>query len=124
MRYTSTARKDGRWWVVQNDQHPGAISQLTQLSQAADHQREAIAFVADVDPDDIEVEVRPVVDHAVEKLIAEAAYQRETAEALMASASDNTRKAVHVMRDQGLTVRDIGTILGVSFQRAAQLLNS
>ena len=25
--FTSTARRDGRWWVVQCDQWPGAISQ-------------------------------------------------------------------------------------------------
>ncbi len=43
MTYTSQARKEGRWWVVQNDQQPGAISQVTRLDQAADAQREARA---------------------------------------------------------------------------------
>jgi len=46
--FTSTARKDGRWWVVQCDQQPGAISQVARLDQAPAHQREAIAFVADL----------------------------------------------------------------------------
>jgi len=41
--FTSTARKDGRWWVVQCDQHPGAISQVARLDQAQEHQREAAA---------------------------------------------------------------------------------
>jgi len=39
--FTSTARKDGRWWVVQCDQYPGAISQVARLDQAQEHQREA-----------------------------------------------------------------------------------
>ena len=35
-QFTSTARKDGRWWVVKCDQHPGAISQVARLDQAQD----------------------------------------------------------------------------------------
>lgn len=57
IHYTSTARRDGRWWVVQNDQHPGAISQAATLEDAARDQQEAIAFVAGVDPAAVRVEV-------------------------------------------------------------------
>jgi len=60
--FTSTARKDGRWWVVQCDQHPGAISQVARLDQAQEHQREAIAFVAGLPREVISVTVRTVTE--------------------------------------------------------------
>ena len=58
MQYTSQARKEGPWLVVQNDQVPGAISQVARLDQAAEAQREAIAFVEDIAVDQVEVLVR------------------------------------------------------------------
>jgi hypothetical protein len=60
LTYTSRAHRDGQWWVVQNDQLPGAISQVDRLDQAADAQREAIAFVAGVPAETIEVVIRTV----------------------------------------------------------------
>jgi hypothetical protein len=56
--YTSHARKEGSWWIVQNDQEPGAISQVAELDQAADAQREAIAFVVNVPAASIDVSIR------------------------------------------------------------------
>ncbi len=60
--FASTACKDGRWWVVQFDQQPGAISQVARLNHAKEHQREAIAFVADLPQETIMVTVRTVLD--------------------------------------------------------------
>ena len=57
MKYTATARRDGLWWVVQCDQLPAAISQVRRLDQAPDIHREAIAFVAAIPADQIEVDV-------------------------------------------------------------------
>jgi hypothetical protein len=56
--YTSQARKEGPWWIVQNDQEPGAISQVAELDHAADAQRDAIAFVANLSAQSIEVVIR------------------------------------------------------------------
>jgi len=46
---------------VQCDQHPGALSQVKRLDQAAEEHREAIAFVAEVPVDEVDVEVRQLV---------------------------------------------------------------
>lgn len=58
--FTATARRDGKWWVVQCDQHPTAFSQVTRLDRAEEVHREAIAFVADIPIADVTVTVRPV----------------------------------------------------------------
>jgi hypothetical protein len=47
-----------------NPFHPVPISQVTRLDQAQDHQREAIAFVADLPHEAITVSVRAVLDPA------------------------------------------------------------
>ena len=52
--YTVTAERSGRWWALQCVEVPGAISQVTRLDQA-DVIKEAIAWVADVHEDSIEI---------------------------------------------------------------------
>ncbi len=61
IRYAATARRVDGWWIVQCDQHPGALSQVRRLDQAVEVHREAIAFVAQVPIHDVEVrvEIRP-----------------------------------------------------------------
>lgn len=122
MRFTSTARKDGRWWVVQNDQHAGALSQVTRLADAEAHQREAIAFVAGLDETDVDVEVHVQLQPAVQRALERAASMRERAHKLERDAGERRRAAAVAMKNQGYTVRDIGEVLGVSYQRAHQLV--
>ena len=122
--FTSTAGKDGRWWVVQCDQHPGAISQVARLDQAQDHQREAIAFVADLPVETISVTVQVVLDPTITVELEEADRLRHEAESTAELSAGLRRQAALAMKAAGLTVRDIGTVLHVSHQRAHQLLNS
>lgn len=81
MTYTPHAHRDGSWWVVQNDQHPGAISQVKRLDLAAAVQREAIAFVADVDQTDVVVVIRAELEPALARSLEEANAIRAEAEA-------------------------------------------
>ena len=121
--YTSTARRDGRWWVVQCDQHPGALSQVARLDQAVEHQREAIAFVADVRESDVEVTVVPVIDPAVREDLETVHALREHAATDEREAAERWQRAARTLKAEGLTVRDIGAVLGVSYQRAHQLVS-
>lgn len=123
-RYTSTARKDGRWWVVQCDQEPGALSQVVRLDQAAEHQREAIAFVTGLAQDEIEVAVVPVIDDEARRLLDQAHQDRAQAEELAEQASREIQQAARLMVQKGLSLRDVGSVLGVSHQRAHQLVNA
>lgn len=121
-RYTVTAERGRRWWVLQCVEHPGAISEVARLDQAPTAMREAIAFVAGVDPSDVEVDLRPVVPDAVGSHVRAAARLREEAHRANREAAAEARAAARVLRDAGLSVRDVGTVLGVSHQRAHQLL--
>jgi hypothetical protein len=122
--FTSSARKDGRWWVVQCDQHPGAISQVARLDQAQEHQREAVAFVAGVSQEVIAVTVRTVLDPAITIELEQADRLRRQAESAAGLSAQRRRHAALAMKAAGLTVRDIGTVLRVSHQRAHQLVSN
>lgn len=60
-RYTVTAERGTGRWVLQCVEHPGALSEVTRLDQAAEAMREAIAFVAEVEAGDVEIELQPRV---------------------------------------------------------------
>ncbi|MDR3068546.1 MAG: hypothetical protein LBU50_03490 [Cellulomonas sp.] len=122
MRYTSTAVRDGRVWSVRCDQHPSAASIVTRLADAADHQREAIAVVAGVDAADVEVEVTVSLPDGVRDHIERAAALRTRAAESNHAAASEARAAAALLAGSGIPLRDVGTILGVSHQRAHQLV--
>jgi superfamily II RNA helicase len=69
---------------------------------------------------DIVVKIETKMPHLVKDLEKAQAKMRE-ANRLQEEASSAIREVVGQMRDQGLTMRDIGVLLGVSPQRVAQL---
>jgi hypothetical protein len=121
--YTVTAERGQRRWSLQCDEVPGAISEVTRLDQAEDVMREAIAFVADVDEADVEVTLHIVLpSEEYREHQRRAARLREDAKLANEQAALEARRAATALRDDGLSVRDIGTVLGVSHQRAQQLI--
>lgn len=122
MTYTSHAHRENGWWIVQNDQHPGAISQVRRLDRAAEVQREAIAFVAGVPAASIDVSVRADLAPVFADSLREATALRAEAQEKESRASELRAGIARALAADGLTVRDIGAVLGVSYQRAHQLL--
>lgn len=123
MSYTATARRDGVWWVVQCDQLPAAISQVRRLDQAADVHREAIAFVAGVPAAEVAVEVTADVPTSISDNLRRVAALRAEATSAELEARELWSAAARELQANGFTVRDVGTVLGVSYQRAHQLVS-
>ncbi|GAB3057652.1 hypothetical protein [Sediminivirga luteola] len=122
-RYTVTATRTGRWWALQCDEVPGALSQAVSLEEAERIMPEAIAYVAGVPEDQVEVTIVPVIpDEARDHMEAAKRLREESARANRAAAEE-ARQAARALRASGLSVRDTGYALGVSKQRAAQLVN-
>lgn len=119
--YTATATRGTRSWTVQCDQVPAAISEVTRLDQAADHQREAIAFVLGVAESDVTVTVHASLEAELESEINSV----RDLEAQLAQLEHDTRKRrVELITDlqrAGLSLRDVGSVLDISPQRVHQL---
>lgn len=120
-KFTATAERDGQWWVVQCVEHPEALSQVKRLDRAEEAQREAIAFVTGIPEDEISVAIHPVVDDDVWDRLTAAREHRETADHFSGLASDEIRKVVRTLVDDGYSLRDVGAIAGISYQRVGQL---
>ena len=120
--YTVTAERSGKWWSLQAVEAPGAISQVARLDQA-DIIREAIAFVTGEAEEDITITVRPVLS-GVARTHMECAHRlRKQAETANSEAAAETRAAARALKAAGLTLRDVGSVMEVSYQRAHQLVN-
>lgn len=129
--YRIDVSRDDRWWMIripQLDGINGNIEGLTQARRYADIAKEAtdyICTVADVAPSTVEL---VVTVHVGETDVTAAAEEVSQARA------EAARQEAHAMRvatatarqlaAEGVPVRDIGAVLGVTFQRASQLANS
>lgn len=120
--FTSTARKDGRWWVVQCDQHPGALSQVLHLREAEEAQREAIAFVANLDPAEVDVTVTPDVVPDLQRCLQLVDQLQAQAEEASTEAARIRREVARQLRSADISLRDIAALVHVSYQRVGQLL--
>ncbi|MBA8825418.1 hypothetical protein FHX42_002769 [Saccharopolyspora lacisalsi] len=110
--------------MIQRDQYPGALTQVSRLDRADEIRREAIAFVAEAPEESVEVAVTPVPEPEVADVLRESEQLRAEAADKDKEASMLKLEAARKLADTGLTVRDIGTISGVSYQRAHQLINT
>jgi hypothetical protein len=120
--YTVTAEREGRWWALQCVEVPGAISQVTRLDQA-DVIKEAIAWVADVPEGSIEIEVIPQISADTREHMDAARQLREESDRAKRRAAEEARFAAAALARDGLSLRDIGVVMDVSFQRAQQLVS-
>lgn len=123
MRYTVTAERghDPRVWVLQCEQVPGAISETRRLGEAPELMREAIAFVAQVDEADVEVDIRPVLPADVEQQVSEAQGAIRDLAAVQIDTAKRSRQAVAALIASGLSGADTAAVLGISPQRVSQL---
>ncbi len=119
--YRVTATRSGGWWALEAPGVRRVHSQARRLDQAEAMAREAIALVLDVPEDSFDVEVEPTLSDDLAPVLEEAVAARAVAEDAQRNAREVTVTAVRRLRMEGLPVRDIGRLLGVSYQRAAKI---
>jgi len=120
--YTVTAERSGRWWSLQAVGAPGALSQVARLDQA-DQIIEAIAFVTGEPEEQITIAVEPVLPPDPLLHVAQARALRAESSRANSEAARLSRLAARELAGAGLSVRDVGTVLEVSYQRAQQLIS-
>ena len=125
MEVTATATRTGEWWAIEvSDVQGGLHTQARRLDQVAATVADAVALVVDVSPETIEVTVIPQLAPRDAELIDAARHASQEAVRASELASQLSRQAVAQLRSEGMTVRDVGGLLGVSPQRVSQLVES
>lgn len=127
--YTAIAERGERYWSVRipglgNHPEEGLPTQARSLAEVEPMARDLIALWLEVPEDSFGVEVSVVLPSAAQHHLELARKLAEEAAIAQADAARERRAAAQVLKDAGLTVRDIGAALGVSFQRAQQLVAS
>lgn len=119
--YTARATRDNdRYWLV----HVPELGHYTQARNVAEIEtmaRDLIATLRGLEPQSIDLAVDIHLPGSAQEHLARVETLRaEEAEARRAAAAE-ARMAAAELKQAGLPLRDIGKLLGVSFQRASQL---
>jgi len=121
--FSATAHKDGRWWLVDVPELD-VTGQALSVAEAEDVAREVIGLALDVDPETVSVVVAIVIPDDVQYTWDLSKSQQAAAVAQGRQAARLARQAVQALRRDGYTYRDAGLALGISPQRAQQLVAS
>ena len=121
MKVTAKVTRAQDWWAVEVLEVPGVFTQAKRLDQVEGMVKDAVALMEDVDLDDVEVELEPVLPSPVVEHIKAAQALAATAANLQIQASSANRAVVKELRETGLSVRDVALLLHVTPQRVSQL---
>jgi predicted RNase H-like HicB family nuclease len=125
-RATFTARcvRSGDWWAITVPEVPGVHTQARRLDQAEGMARDAISLVRGVPANSFDVLLVPDLPADIEAEVDAAKELRETAERYQREATAAARAlAIKLVDRYRLTLRDVGRIIGLSYQRISQLLD-
>lgn len=122
--YTVEVRRSGRWWAVDVPEVRGIFSQARRLSEVEAMARDAIAAVLEVSPRSFAVVIRPVLDARLQALVDDARRSRIAVQEAQLEAAENAALALRSLQREGLALRDAGELLGISHQRAAQIMGA
>ena len=122
--YRVAVARSGDWWAITIPELPGAFSQCKRLDQVEAMAREVIALMLEVDSAEIggiDVDIE-LPDRVADELAALRRSER-MAEDARQTAAHARRRAAEQLRTSGMSMRDVGRLLGVSHQRVSQLLD-
>ncbi len=122
--FSANAVSDGDLWVVEVPEVPRARARTRRLDQVHETVRDVISLTLAVPADSFDVQVvARIDDEALAARIEAARALREEAHAARRAASAAMEDAARTLATRGFRIRDIGELLGVSFQRASQLVS-
>jgi hypothetical protein len=119
--YTARATRDNdRFWLV----HIPELDHYTQARNVPEIEtmaRDLIATLRDVEPSTIDLEIDIQLPGTARERLARVESLREQEAEARREAAAEARAAATELKRAGHSLRDIGKLLGVSFQRASQL---
>lgn len=122
--FTARATRNEGSWSIRIDEEPGIITQTRRLDQIPDMVRDALELFLELSQDPSTATINVIVNNELNTRITAARKATEAAQKAQEEAAQQLRSVATDLRNQGLSLRDVGHLLGVSFQRAQQLATS
>jgi predicted XRE-type DNA-binding protein len=121
--YHAEVTRDGKFWLVRVVEI-GRSTQALRYRDVSIMAGELVEIMEGLGSEDYELEIRVHLPSAVQDHIARAEVLRVEAGRKQAEAAAESRAAVRELLAEGLSQREAGEVLGLSFQRVNQLVNS
>lgn len=118
MRYTATAERDGKFWLITVD--GVGMTQALSVPEAQEMASGLVYAMTDVKGAEVDITFKGDALNEIDVV----RRKQERAEREMAEASAEMRQIVGKLHKQGLKQSDIAALLNVSRQRASQLVRS
>ncbi|MDR0436484.1 MAG: hypothetical protein LBH11_07005 [Propionibacteriaceae bacterium] len=122
-KITAEASRDGKFWLVYVPE-VGHYTQARNLGEVETMAASLAATVWNVPIETVEAVMSVKLPEQAEKAMADARTMFRQSDELKHSASIKSREAASMLRAQGWGLKDIGEALGVSTQRAHQLVTA
>ncbi|WP_067667970.1 hypothetical protein [Nocardia miyunensis] len=119
--YTARVIRDEDAWMIEVPEID-RVTQALNLRQVEEMARDLIAIMTGTEPDSFDL----VIEWPAHIAASLDAYRAAGVDAEQAAARATRARldAAAALQSEGATVRDIGALMGVSFQRAQQILES
>jgi hypothetical protein len=118
--YTALVSRDGRFWHVEVPEID-RVTQARNLNEVDLMARDLVAIMTGVEPDSFELDVRVQLPDSVQAHLSEVERARDAEAEARSHAATELRAAAAELKNAGLSVRELGSVLGISYQRASQL---
>lgn len=122
MKITAHCVRSEGWWAVEVPEIRGLHTQARRLDQVEHMVLDAASLLTDRPESDFEVELAVDLPTPTANMVRRRAKAAQDAKEAQEFASSLSREAAARLAADGLTTRDIGTMLGMTHQRAGQLL--
>jgi len=124
MNVDASAEWSDGWWAVTITLPDGSTqhTQARTLGKVEHMVKDLVSLLLEIEADGVHVDTRPVLPTGIEAALAAIGDAHNEAELAKAREVAARRNAAAAMRSRNLTLRDVGALMGVSHQRAAQLL--
>lgn len=124
MKVTAHVKRVGKVWAIDVPNVRGTTihTQARVLGEASEMVADAVSLVAGIPTSKIQIDLDIALSPRVRSHIANVARFRARADEAQSKAGQEARAAARELKESGLPLRDIGEVLGVSYQRVHQLV--
>lgn len=122
-KYVARVRREGRWWIVEVPEI-GEVTQARRIRDVTSAARELIAVTLDLPLEsvDVAVDIEPIEGVDVAAGLAHVRTMHESAMTFERQARAEVAGLAQALSAADVPLRDVGAILGISHQRAHQLI--